>query len=134
MRLRLLLLGVLLSLSLPTATALGAGVTVIHGSGSFAGTSDETNICGWSSTFVSDGQYHYTVLIDDAHHGQVNYEEVVNYTVTIHDDRPHHVRPCRGSDRRRCSMSCRSSWTSTLDRAARGAAIDGRRPGARAPA
>ena len=43
-------------------------------------------ICGWEATFTTTGQVHWTVAIDDDHHGHVTFQEAVSYTLVIDDD------------------------------------------------
>jgi hypothetical protein len=87
MRLRFGVLGVLLVTMLLPASVAAAGAEVTRGGNMWRDVvTDDFNICGWPSTFDSSGQDHFVVTIADAHHGHVTYEEVENYSVTIHDD------------------------------------------------
>src|SRR4051812_7692037 len=70
------------------APASAAGAMVTQGRGTFDPTPTvDTNICGWLSTFIETGEWHYTVSVADDHHGHVVYQESARWTLVIGDDR-----------------------------------------------
>lgn len=75
--------GLLALLAGPT-TASGAHVSV--GRESLDGVAHDFMICQWEATFTTTGQVHWTVAIDDEHHGHVTLQEAVSYTLVIDDD------------------------------------------------
>ena len=75
--------GLLALLAGPT-TASGAEVSV--GRESLDGVAHDFMICQWEATFTTTGQVHWTVAIDDEHHGHVTLQEAVSYTLVIDDD------------------------------------------------
>lgn len=86
-RVRIGILGSLLVTMLFPASVAAAGAEVTRGGDMWRGVvSDGNNICDWPSTFESSGQFHSVVTIADPHHGHVTFQEVENYSVTIHDD------------------------------------------------
>jgi len=79
------ILGACLLALLAGPTAASAA-EVIVGNDSLDGVDHSFMICGWEATFTTTGQIHWTVAIDDEHHGHVTVQEAVSYVLVIDDD------------------------------------------------
>src|SRR6188474_125319 len=73
-------------LALLAGPTSASGAEVIVGRDSLDGVAHEFMICGWDATFTATGQIHWTVAIDDEHHGHVTVQEAVSYVLVIDDD------------------------------------------------
>jgi hypothetical protein len=67
------------------ATALAGAATVQRQSGKVVEVSENTNICGWPSTFTGTKQFHFDAVTTDGH-VHILFHETFNYSVVAGDD------------------------------------------------
>ena len=68
------------------APAFARGADVLHQSWSLDETSEDFNICSWTSTSIASGHYHVTDIVTQASTEHFTFHETVNWTLVVGDD------------------------------------------------